>query len=1073
MSSGSETDPVRGWWRNPVYIIIAASLTLASVASAQTNLPVPVVGKAAGVGVSTPLSEIKPSSLATNRPSHRVLPIHPLRTRGRRRFGAGAETFDPIVQTFSLAPAAPAPTLSFEGISNLDNVDTVGQEVIPPDPNGDVGPNHYVQAVNLSLCVFDKSTGAPVTSPIALTNLFTGFGGLCEAGIFNSDPVVLYDALADRWFVSFLASDADILGNPAPPFHQCVACSQGTDPAGAYYLYDFQMPNSWLNDYPKFGVWPDAYYMTDNQFDAASEEPHGAGVFALDRTKMLSGDPSASFIYFNLEPVDPNIDGVLPADVDGPPPPIGTPNYLACLSSANFGDPQGDGLRLFEFHADFVHPANSTFTERPDSPVGVAPFLPLFFCQASAQACIPQPPPAGKTSYLDAIADRLMHRLQYRNFGSNESLVVNHTVNVGGNHAGVRYYQLQRNLPGGSFVVNEQASYAPDANHRWMGSAAMDRAGNLAVGYSVSSTNTFPSIRYAGRLATDPHGGLFQGEATLQAGAGSQTDPSSRWGDYSMLAVDPADDCTFWYTTEYYSDSSDQDWQTRIGSFKFSNCASAPKGTLQGTVTDAKTGLIISNAVIRTATGFLRTTSGTGTYSMSLPADTYSVTASALNHKSVTVTGIVVANGGTVTQNFVLSPAPVLVLSSVIIDDAAGNHNGVIDVNECIGLKVFLQNTGAADASNVVAALSTTTPGVTVAMPLSTYPNLAIGASNTNSTEFRITVAPSFTCGAPIDLDLTASYTGGTNDVPIHLNTGSIGAATRFDASDTPVDISPILGATSSNTVSGIAASIAKVTVSLYMTSDDNSQLDVYLVGPDNTTVALATSTRAFGQNYGTACSPDGSRTTFDDAASTSIYDGSPPFTGSYKPEQSLSSAFNGKSGSAVNGTWTLVVGNFLGTASLECWSLNVSQPVCSDGGGACVVADTVGDGIPDWWRQTYFGGNGTTTNSQSCATCDADHTGQNNLFKYVAGLNPTNPTSVFTLKIAGVAGQSNQKNLIYNPVVAGRTYTVQSNTNLVGGVYTNLTASSGPQTNGTQATVTDLNATQSTKFYRVHISLP
>src|SRR5258706_3056774 len=172
---------------------------------------------------------------------------------------------------------------------------------------------------------------------------------------------------------------------------------------------------------------------------------------------------------------------------------------------------------------------------------------------------------------------------------------------------------------------------------------------------------------------------------------------------------------------------------------------------------------------------------------MGLPADTYGVTASALNHKSVTVSGIVVANGGTVTQNFALSPAPVLALNSVIIDDSAGNHNGAIDANECIGLKIFLQNTGAADASNVVGTLSTTTAGVTAAIPLSTYPNLVIGASNTNTTEFRITVAPSFPCGNPIDLILTTTYAGGTNEIPIHLNTGSsVGAPTRFDAGDTP-----------------------------------------------------------------------------------------------------------------------------------------------------------------------------------------------------------------------------------------------------------------------------------------------
>jgi hypothetical protein len=919
----------------------AGSSLWAQDATNQPPTPEPVVGHALKSGLSQPLRSIQPTP--PRRPIRsRVIPIHRLKTRLRPK--TAHATFDAVVQSFTLPLAMPTPTLTFEGLSNADNVNTVGSEVIPPDPNGDVGPSQYVQVVNLSLRVFDKSAGTPLGDPVSLQSLFTGFGGLCEDG-FNSDPVVLYDPLADRWLVSYAAFDVTIDPNtftlvPVPPFHQCVACSQSGDATGAYYLYDFQMPNQWLNDYPKLGVWPDAYYLTDNQFDAASDEPHGAGVFALDRAKMLSGDPTASFVYFNLESLDPNIDGVLPADLDGSPPPAGAPNHMACLTSANFGDPQGDGLRLFDFHPDFTIPFYSTFTERPESPVSVAAFDPQLFCGGpTSQACIPQPAPATSSSRLDVISDRLMHRLQYRNSGSNESLVVNHTVDVGGNHAGVRYYQLKRNLPGGSFFVNEQASFAPDANHRWMGSAAMDRVGDLAVGYSVSSTNTFPSIRYAGRLASDPPGGLYQGEATLQAGSGSQTSTTSRWGDYSMLAVDPSDDCTFWYTTEYYSASSDQDWQTRIGSFSFASCAPASKGTLQGTVTDGATGLPLSNAVVRTADGYIRTTGGSGTYSMSVSPANYSVTASALNHRFVTVSGVAVPNGGTVTQNFVLSPAPVLTLSSSVVDDSLGNNNGAIDVNECIGLKIVLQNTGATNASTVAAMLSSATAGVSVLQPAAAYPDIAVGASATNTVEFQVGVSSNLVCGAPIDLVLTTAHNGGTNLIPIVLATGSgVGSPTRFDAADTPVAIDPFFGGFSSVTVTGIASSIAKLTVSLSLTSDDNSVLDVYLVGPDGTTVALATSSGgAFGQNYGSACGPDGSRTTFDDAASTLIYDGTPPFTGSYRPEEPLS-AFSGRSGTAANGTWTLVgvLEDFFASAELECWSLNISQPTCSDGGGLC-----------------------------------------------------------------------------------------------------------------------------------------
>jgi hypothetical protein len=326
------------------------------------------------------------------------------------------------------------------------------------------------------------------------------------------------------------------------------------------------MLNNKLNDYPKFGVWPDAYYMSDNQFQPPAFTFAGAGVFAFDRIKMLAGDPTASGIYFDLATPDPSIGGLLPADLDGPAPPPGTPNYFAYFTATEFGDAQ-DGLRIFEFRADFATPLSSTFTERSGSPLATAAFNPVI-CPAFSD-CIPQ---RGTKVKVDSLADRLMFRLQYRNFGTHESLVTNHTVNAGNGRAGIRYYELRATPPGGNFVVNEQATFAPDGNHRWMGSAAMDVAGNIAVGYSVSGAKTFPSIRYAARLATDQPGGLFQGEATLQKGGGSQTSLSSRWGDYSALSVDPVEECTFWYTQEYYATTSAAGWQTKIGSFRLPGC---------------------------------------------------------------------------------------------------------------------------------------------------------------------------------------------------------------------------------------------------------------------------------------------------------------------------------------------------------------------------------------------------------------------------------------------------------------------------------------------------------------------
>jgi hypothetical protein len=524
----------------------------------------PVAIQAEKVGVSPPLRSLKSAAgkpTSTAPPHDREAPRPVPRPRGK----ALGLSKDPIVQSSLPAPNIPSPEGSFQGIGNSDNAVVNGFFTWPPDTNGDVGPNHYVQTVNVLLEVFDKS-GTSLLGPIAIRDIFAGFGGPC-ATTDDGDPIVLYDHLADRWLVTQFAASVT-------PSRQCIAISQTGDPTGAYFLYDFAMPNNKFNDYPKFGVWPDAYYMTDNQFGPGPGFT-GVGAFAFDRAKMLVGNPTAIYVYFDLVG-DPSIFGMLPADLDGPAPPAGTPNYFVYYTATEFGDAL-DGLRIFEFRPNFSNTQLSTFTERSDSPLSVAPFNPIFSCGTSGRDCIPQP---GTNERLDVIADRLMYRLQYRNFATHESLVTNHTVNVGSNHAGVRYYQLRRNLPGGSFFVNEQASFAPDADHRWMGSAAMDKDGNLAVGYSVSSSSTFPSIRFAGRLATDPPGGLFQGEAEIQAGGASQTVANSRWGDYSMLAVDPTDDCTFWYTTEYYAAASTTNWRTRIGSFRFPTCSGGGGGAV-------------------------------------------------------------------------------------------------------------------------------------------------------------------------------------------------------------------------------------------------------------------------------------------------------------------------------------------------------------------------------------------------------------------------------------------------------------------------------------------------------------
>jgi hypothetical protein len=226
-----------------------------------------------------------------------------------------------------------------------------------------------------------------------------------------------------------------------------------------------------------------------------------------------------------------------------------------------WGYPQ-DQLEAWKFHVDWVTPANSTFTSQPN--LATASFVQM-------GSGIPQP---GTPTTLDTLSDRLMYRLAYRNFGDHEALVVNHTVSVSG-QAGVRWYELRRT--GGNWSINQQGTYAPaGGTHRWMGSVALDKSGNLALGMSASSSTVFPSIYYAGRLAGDPAGTLTM-ESTMTPGGGSQLAPS-RWGDYSSMSLDPSDDCTFWYTTEYYSASASWNWQTRIASFRFPQCGSGGSG---------------------------------------------------------------------------------------------------------------------------------------------------------------------------------------------------------------------------------------------------------------------------------------------------------------------------------------------------------------------------------------------------------------------------------------------------------------------------------------------------------------
>ena len=386
----------------------------------------------------------------------------PLRVpKGR---GTMAPRGDGALQEAPMPSLLAAPSVNFDGVNNRNGV-------LPPDTNGDIGPNHYVQWVNLSFAVYSR-TGATLKAPTNGNTIFANFGGPCET-TNDGDPIVLYDEAADRWLLSQFA----LPNYPAGPFYQCIAISTGSDPSLTYHRYEFQISASKLNDYPKFGVWRDGYYMTVNQF--AGNSYAGAGVVVFERDKMLAGQ-TARQIYIDTN--DVTLGGMLPSDIDGATlPAAGTPNYVFQFDD-DYPVP-GDFLEIWEFATNWTT-GTAAFTLRDK--LAVAAFD-SNLCNY-ARNCIPQP---GTSAKLDTLSDRLMYRLQYRNFGTYETFVTNHTVDVNGaDRAGIRWYEIRKT--GGTFSVRQQSTFSPDATHRWMASAAMDKFGNIGLAYNTSSSTAVP-----------------------------------------------------------------------------------------------------------------------------------------------------------------------------------------------------------------------------------------------------------------------------------------------------------------------------------------------------------------------------------------------------------------------------------------------------------------------------------------------------------------------------------------------------------------------------------------------------
>lgn len=579
----------RKYFEQILTILVVAILLLPTVGPAQAATSTPAIGikptfsTPVAFDVSMALSEMsqpaRAQSLANN-PDEEPVEIRP--DRGPNVPDAGFSG-DGALQATSRQLGAmnvttiPTTLANFEGLSNQDNFNLFGFRVNPPDPMGDVGPNHYVELINLVLGIYDKQ-GNMLVGPVAIGDLWAGFA-INDCTDPSGDPVVLYDQLEDRWLLSqFTTRD--------PIYYDCVAISKTGDPTGAYYRYAFitqpdpELPGgTFFPDYPKYGVWTNSYIMTTRDFGAVTG--YGISVYALEKNKMLDGNPNARAVQFfldsNVVPLELLGDGLLPPDIDGnrrpidgkPAPIVGTQD-----DGAGYGA-TFDALNIWELAVQWNSKPVASLSLAAQLPV--ASFDSIFPCGPS-RGCIPQPGITNPDQYLDILSyrQRPTYRLAYRNFGKYESLVTNQSVEAAPGVAGVRWYELRR--VGGVYSLFQQGTYAPsDGVHRWMGSIAQDRKGNMALGYSVSNgVDVYPGIRYTGRLAGDPLGQMTLGEGTVIAGSGVQRTINSRWGDYTSLNVDPVDDCTFWYINEYYTlagqQSSTAGWQTRIASFKLPGC---------------------------------------------------------------------------------------------------------------------------------------------------------------------------------------------------------------------------------------------------------------------------------------------------------------------------------------------------------------------------------------------------------------------------------------------------------------------------------------------------------------------
>jgi len=428
----------------------------------------------------------------------------------------------------------------------------------PSDNSLAAGPNEIVQIVNSRMAIYSRqgarypATGKVLLGPVVTNILFAGFGGPCEK-IISGDAVVRYDQLADRWLF-VVPNFRHLPDQPNAPYAMCYAVSTGPDPMGPYYRYQFDRPL--FPDYPRPAIWSDGYYLPTSTGDTVIQKH----VCAADRSKMLAGLAATEQCVV--------IDGVNflnCADIDGPRlPPAGMPNIIVAAGGTQLHERfEDDGLYVYKFFVDW-NDASKTRLTGPDK-VAVAPYH--YLCNGQLSKCVPQP---GTDVRLDSQGDKIMQRLVYRNFGRFQSMVAVHSVDTSAGGGGVRWYELRLDK-GGTPQLYQQGTYAPDSNYRWMPSIAMDRKGDIAIGYSFGGGSVYPGQRFAARLAADAKGQMTLHESVIAEGQASQAN-TLRWEDFTTLDIDPSDDCTFWYVGDYLRTGA-ENYSTRIGALRLPGCS--------------------------------------------------------------------------------------------------------------------------------------------------------------------------------------------------------------------------------------------------------------------------------------------------------------------------------------------------------------------------------------------------------------------------------------------------------------------------------------------------------------------